>query len=312
MITSGFFDSVDGDRTYSADDFSNYIGTLITDGVLANPSTALQVQETGDGMTVKVAPGWGYVRSHYIHNDADEYLTVDEADAALYRADRVIMRLDRTARTITLLVKKGTVSDKPNAVPALQRDENIWELSLAWIAIAPGTKELTQLHIIDEREVADACGLVTGIIDQIDTTNLFAQYDAAFSKWFASIQHKLENNWILVERVPQSYYDALSKSGGLDNHTLYLIDESVWLYPDIDGDNVITAGDAAVIADAAAKAGAGHETGLTPMQEALADVNHDGAITSEDEALVLAFLSALGAGQYDNTPEGWADFMNDQ
>ena len=35
---------------------------------------------------------------------------------------------------------------------------------------------------------------MTGTIDQIDTTGLFAQYNAAFNAWFAELHNELDSN----------------------------------------------------------------------------------------------------------------------
>ena len=194
-VTFGFFDSVDGDRKYSADDFTRFLGNLISDGVIASPSNGLQVQAT-EGMTVKVTAGWAYIQGHYVHNDTDLYLTLDEPDIVQYRADRIVLRFDRINRKIDIAVKNGTVSEYQSVVPALQRDENIWELSLAWIWTGAGMEALEQQHIHDERGQTDVCGWVTGMIQQIDTTNLFAQYDNAFWTWFNGIKRDYDSTYV--------------------------------------------------------------------------------------------------------------------
>lgn len=43
-VTYGFFNSVNGDRTYNADQISDYFLKLISNGVFATPSNAMQVQ----------------------------------------------------------------------------------------------------------------------------------------------------------------------------------------------------------------------------------------------------------------------------
>ena len=59
-VTYGFVDSINGDRTYNADDISNYFLKLISNGVFATPSTSMQVQ-AATGMNVNVAAGWGFI-----------------------------------------------------------------------------------------------------------------------------------------------------------------------------------------------------------------------------------------------------------
>jgi hypothetical protein len=105
------------------------------------------------------------------------------------------MRLDIPNRLIELAIKKGTTE-----APALTRvDGGVWELSLAQIAVTAGTTSITQADITDERADTSVCGYVTGLIDQIDTTNLFAQYNAAFNTWFANVQETVKSTTIVMD-----------------------------------------------------------------------------------------------------------------
>ena len=193
-VTYGFFNSVGGDRKYNADDISGYFVKLISDGVFATPASAMQVQENS-GMTVQVSAGYGFVKCRWIKNDAPYLLTLDAADLIVDRVDRVVMRLDIPNRLMELAIKKGTTE-----APALTRvDGGVWELSLAQIAVAAGATSITQADITDERADTSVCGYVTGLIDQIDTTNLFAQYNAAFNTWFANVQETVKSTTIVMD-----------------------------------------------------------------------------------------------------------------
>ena len=203
MVTYGFFDSVDGDRKYNADDISNYFLKLISNGVFATPSSSMQVLASS-GMTVKVSQGWGFIKCKWINNDSDFYLTLDESDIILNRADRIVLRLNQETRLIEIAVKKGTPAENAYA-PDLQRDEKIWELSLAYVYVWAGQKEITQANISDERGYSHLCGWVTGLIQQIDTTNLFTQYDTAFWLWFHTIKDSIIPNATLVRQLSTSY-----------------------------------------------------------------------------------------------------------
>lgn len=204
-VTYGFFDSVDGDRKYNADDISNYFLKLISDGVFPTPADSMQAQESS-GMTIKVTPGWGFIKCKWIHNDSDYFLTLDQPDIVLNRADRIVLRLNRdtSLRNIEIAVKRGTPGETP-IVPNLQRDENVWELSLAYVMVWAGRTAITQADIADQRPYSDVCGWVTGLINQIDTTNLFAQYDSAFSTWFNNIKTSIVPNATLVRQLSASY-----------------------------------------------------------------------------------------------------------
>ncbi|MDE6776818.1 MAG: hypothetical protein K2J25_02675 [Oscillospiraceae bacterium] len=207
MVTYGFFDSIDGDRKYNADDISNFFLKLISDGVFPTPADSMQVQEVS-GMTVKVSAGWGFIKCKWVNNDSDLYLTLDEPDIVLDRKDRIVMRLNKDTRLIEIAIKKGIPAESAyTAPPELQRDESIWELSLAYINVEPDAKNrgIRQMDISDERPYEHLCGWVTGRIQEIDTTNLFAQYDNAFWSFFHAIKETFVPNATLVRQLSTSY-----------------------------------------------------------------------------------------------------------
>ncbi|MBR3629814.1 MAG: hypothetical protein IKN55_04990 [Oscillospiraceae bacterium] len=65
---------------------------------------------------------------------------------------------------------------------------------------------------------------------------------------------------------------------------------------DVNGNTIVNASDAAQILIAAAKIGAGGESGLTAEQMSVADVNHDSVVNASDAAIVLVFAAYIGAG----------------
>ena len=205
MITFGFFNSVNGDRVYDADDISNYFLKLISNGVFATPANAMQVQ-AGNGMTVGVTAGWGFINCKWLNNSSTYNLTLDAADIVLNRIDRIVMRLnaDSTLRNMELAILKGTPGATPTAPTLTRVPGGVWELSLASIYVGANATEITQSNITDERPDANLCGWVTGLIDQIDATNLFAQYNAAFNEWFSTVKETLATT-TLIRQYTQHY-----------------------------------------------------------------------------------------------------------
>ena len=199
--TSGFFDAVDlgggeYDREYSAAVFAHYFSLLVKNGVFPDPSTGMQVKASASpDMHVSVQPGSGWVNGYYITvpENGPEVLTVPTANPSLSRIDSVIMGLNYVEREIQLYIKSGTVSASPSAV-SLQRDNDLYEMELAQITVAAGVASISQANITDMRQNTSRCGIVKGTIEQIDTTDLFAQYNDAFQTWFADIQAQLSGN----------------------------------------------------------------------------------------------------------------------
>ena len=194
--TSGFFDAVDQgsgnyDRVYDAASFAHYFSLLIKNGVFPNPSTGLQVKaSSAPNMTVSVQPGSAWINGYYFTlKDTPEVLTI-QSNATLFRIDSVILGLNYTNREIKPYVRSSAVSSAPSAV-TLQRDGSVYEIELARVLVGPGVTQIVQQNITDMRTNTASCGIVTGTIDQIDTTDLFAQYSAAFNAWFEGIKEDL-------------------------------------------------------------------------------------------------------------------------
>lgn len=174
-ITSGFFMSVNGDRKYKAEFFAQYFASFIGNGVFPNPSSNMQIVEN-NGMTVNISIGKAWIDGYIAFNDDDYVLNIEVADGVLNRIDRVVLRLDtKLDREIKVLVKKGTFASSPVA-PTLQRDADAYEIALADIYVGKGVISITQANITDLRLNSELCGIVHGVVDQVDTTTLFAQY----------------------------------------------------------------------------------------------------------------------------------------
>lgn len=178
---SGFHNSINGDRKVKADFFARFFGSLIGNGVFPNPSTGCQVIANND-MTVTVKTGKAWINGVFYENTADMALSLDVADGVLKRIDRVVLQYNTIDRTIAAKVKKGTFASSPVA-PSLQRDADAYELGIADILVSNGVISVTQANITDLRLNTTYCGIVHGVVDQVDTTTIFNQYQAWFGEF---------------------------------------------------------------------------------------------------------------------------------
>lgn len=163
-MRSGFFNSVNNDRLYSANEFAEYFSTFIGNGVFPSPTTSLQVQ-TDSGLMIKVKTGKAWINGYYFVVDADEAISI-QPDAILPRIDRLVLRLHLSNREITLVHKQGTAASSPVA-PTLTRDAQMIELSLATLSIPAGANSITSGMISDYRANSAECGFVTSTITNI-------------------------------------------------------------------------------------------------------------------------------------------------
>lgn len=197
-ILGYFFNAVESggeyDRVYNAEDVTSYLDKLVGNGVFPNPSTQLQVR-AGSGMNVIVGTGQGWINGHKIINTADLTLAIDSSDVLLNRIDAVVFYVDFDAREMGIEVKKGTLASTPTA-PSMTRTSTRYELCLAQISVPKQITAITTALITDTRGNSNLCGFVQGLIQQMDSTTLFAQWQSQFETWFEAAKQEFQQGKI--------------------------------------------------------------------------------------------------------------------
>lgn len=186
MITYGFFNSVSGDRKYNADQMSEYFSGLIANGVYEAVGDKLQVV-AGTGMTVNVKSGRAMIDCKWMENNALYPVEITAANGLNPRWTAVIVSLDADDRLMEITTKDGTPASTP-VKPSISANE----LCLAMVYVAAGATSISQSAITDTRADTDVCGWVTGLIDQVDTSDLWAQWQAAYAEYFREMANGFE------------------------------------------------------------------------------------------------------------------------
>ena len=232
--TSGFFNSVNGDRLYNADQMSHIFEGLITDGVYESVANKLAVQPNS-GMTIQIATGRGWFDKRWVNNDSEYTMTVENSDVILNRYVAVVIKVDSTdaVRDAVPYLKYGEFATTP-VKPTMERTETVKEYCLAYIYIGAGVNEITASVIEDTRADEALCGWVTGLITQISTATLFAQYDAifkefmtkettGFNSWFENLQVQLEGDVAtnLTNALPTSLTVTLPTGSWVQSGNIY-------------------------------------------------------------------------------------------
>lgn len=168
------------DRVYLAEQFAAYFAAFIGNGIYGYSMQKLQVLcQDIPNMSIKVLSGEAYVNGWWYRNTDTYNISVPVVDGVLSRIDVVVVRWGNAERDMWLELITGTPSSKP-VKPAIRRDADYYDLQLATIEVAAGTIRITQTQIKDTRLDNAVCGLVTGVVDQIDTTNLYNQFESYF------------------------------------------------------------------------------------------------------------------------------------
>ncbi len=198
-----FFDGTVSDpRSYSADDFAEYFRQFIRNGVF-NGGDELQVSSQQVGLKTYVKPGKAWINGYFYKNTDNLFLDHNVSHATMDRIDRVVLRLDYDLRTMGVRVLTGVPGATPQP-PALTRNNHVYELSLAQVKIKAGAVSVSPADIVDERFNGNVCGIVTHLFEQVDTTEIFAQFTAAWHQFTAEWQRWFEEVKEDTNLVPRS------------------------------------------------------------------------------------------------------------
>jgi hypothetical protein len=159
---SYFFDSTSDDqRIYQAADFARFHAQIIGNGV-SNTANLPDLEVTAKtNMDVALGAGYMFANGYMYENDSTMTLKHVIADPVNDRIDRVVIRFDNNPaeRRIYAYIKQGVPAKSPTP-PALQRDNYIYEMSVAQVRIKAGKSFIEQSQITDERANDAVCGYI--------------------------------------------------------------------------------------------------------------------------------------------------------
>ena len=193
---ANFYNSDNGDRVYDADSFGEWLRPFFKTGVF---NGELQVLASS-GMEVIVDTGNAFIEGKLKKFDSQTTLTVEQASANSTRIDAVVCRRNDTDRDFTLMIVKGTT-----VAPLPVRENGIYDIVLAHITVPASAVEIKQENITDTRMNADICGWVVSNVEEVDFSQVSAQWAdyiasfeadelQAFNEWFDTIKGQLSTD----------------------------------------------------------------------------------------------------------------------
>lgn len=199
-VNCGFFNSVNGDRKYNAEDMTRPYKNIISNGVFATPegtpSNKLQVL-SDEGMNIIVKAGDGIFADKWFESPADLSIEVPSNPNIVARRDSVIVQIDKTqqGRVGNIVYRTGVAASDP-VPPTINENENenIIEYRIANIYVTPNVTEIGQDVITDLRG-SEECLWVTSLIHQVDTSTLYKQWYEAYQKYYDE-ETKLFNDFM--------------------------------------------------------------------------------------------------------------------
>ena len=181
-LTYGFYNSLNGDRVYNADQFSSIFDGIIRDGVFQNIGERFAVTASSD-LTLNVGTGRAWFNGTWTLNTAQEPVTLKLSDALFTRIDAVVLDINSSTarRENTIQVVQGTPSEKPNK-PELIRTPDHNQYALAYVTRRRNTE------VINQEDIQNAVGLedtpfVTGILEVLDASIFINQWTDQWNRW---------------------------------------------------------------------------------------------------------------------------------
>lgn len=215
-IKSGFFNSVNGDRKYNALDMSEYFDGLITNGVYESIGGALQVIADGTAMVISVRTGRAIIDCHWLKNDSVYNITLSPSDVQFNRCDLIGVKLDYNARTMSIVSVEGTPSLQAS-VPYINDTETVKYLWLGYAYILAGATTIKQGNIFDLRG-SSYCPYVTGLIKQVDTSQLFAQWQDACESFYNNMTAEMTAYFEQQRASFDDWYNTLTSTLTVDTY----------------------------------------------------------------------------------------------
>jgi hypothetical protein len=121
---------------------------FIPNGVVGGYLNQLNPTVPGGSMNVNIASGMMIIQGFIFHSDATEAVTLTTANPTLERLDFVVVRLDLTANTMSLVALAGTPGS--GSPPALTQTSTTWEIPIVRIRV-PAAATSPDAFISDRR-----------------------------------------------------------------------------------------------------------------------------------------------------------------
>lgn len=192
-VTSGFFNSLNGDRKYNAEQMSSLFNGIIRDGIFEHVGNAFDVKAvSGNQITVDTGRAW--FDGIWINNDALLPIEMPAAEVLLPRWDAVVIEINKTesVRAGDIKVLTGTAATDAKH-PKLTKNDFITQYVLAYIKRPAGSSEITQANISCIIG-SGSTPYITGPLQVVSMDKHVAQWEAEFDEWMAANGVKMDDH----------------------------------------------------------------------------------------------------------------------
>ena len=210
----------DGEQEYGQEELQQVLNSFMTSGVAVQDDGTLDFAVTAGTGKVNISPGRALCNGVWRYEP--EAISLAVATPTSYpRIDRVVVRGDFTQRVTEIAIKQGAEASSPQP-PALQRDADKYEISLAQVKITTAGA----ITVTDERYDTNVCGAIRARgMSEFDT--YFESIKLAFKQWFEQQQGTGWRNVFIQSGEPtEPTAGSVFVQTGTDRDTPYYYDET--------------------------------------------------------------------------------------
>lgn len=225
-VSSGFFNSVNHDRLYDAEQVSSIFDGIIIDGVYENYGEAFSVKPYSDANSVVIiGTGRAWFDHTWTLNDSQFSLALDPPNEMLGRTDAIVIDVnrDQSVRKNSIVYVKGSEST-PGNPPELINTELHKQYPICWITRPAGSNAPIKQSEITYLVGTSRCPMVTGILEAQNLENLMAQLDDEFNTWWDRIKEVLDEN---VATNLQNQIDEIKNKIDSDDALVGLLEKPI-------------------------------------------------------------------------------------
>ena len=213
-VTFGFYNSINKDRAYNANQFSQIFDGVIRDGVYQNfPDQGdFLATKTGQGMQVILGPGRAWFNGTWTLNDSDMVIPIEGSDYQVDRIDTIVLKVDKTdqVRANTIYVEKGAPSANP--VPKTLTDtDSVHYHPLATIRVRAGTEIISSGDITIQVNRDSRTPFVTGILEHVTAEQFLALWEQEWNEYKVRKRNEYEA-WVRNEEADIKQWEANFKA----------------------------------------------------------------------------------------------------
>ena len=188
-LSCGFYNSLDHDRKYNAEQFGSIFDGVIHDGVYMNIGGTMMVKATGADMTVNIQTGRAWFNHTWTLNDTIYPIILPDAEQMLSKIVAIVLEINNetNVRTNSFKTIVGTPASQNPQRPTLVNTESIHQYPLAYILIKPGVEVIKQEDITNMVGTS-ACPFVTSVAASMNVDALIAKWENQWNNWFRQDQ----------------------------------------------------------------------------------------------------------------------------